>query len=82
MSDINNLFVDLQSMLSTTGDTTKDTLAQLEDDMKKQGGTLNPIQMNQIQMLFQTYTSLVTTFSSLTKLLGDMNKGIAQNMGA
>ena len=79
--NINQIFNQLSNLMDQTSDNMSRKMSDIVSEMKSQGGTLNPVQTNQLQVLMQTYMAVVTTFSSITKQVGDLNKSIAQNIG-
>lgn len=81
-SNINAVFGELTNLMQQSSDSMQKSISDMSSTMKSQGGTLDPMQTNNLQMLMQSYTAFVTTFSSITKQIGDLNKQIASNIGA
>ena len=56
-------------------------MQQIQSNASANNGMLDPMQMNQMQMLMQSYIALITMFSSIVKQVGDVEKQIASNIG-
>lgn len=78
---INDIFDVLPSLIQQTTESMKQNIQDMKTTMSKNNGMLDPIQMNQLQMMTQVYGAIISTWSSLVKQVGDTEKSIANNIG-
>jgi hypothetical protein len=78
---INDIFEILPSLIQQSTDNMKQNIQDMRSTMAGNHGMLDPIQMQQLQMMSQVYSAIVQTFSSLVKEVGTIEKSIANAIG-
>jgi len=79
---IGAIFAQLSNMVNQSEVGMEQNLQQIGDSAAANNGVLSPIQLTQLQMILQSYTALVTTWSSIVKQIGDLDRSIATNIGS
>jgi hypothetical protein len=75
------IFNSLTQTIGTAEQAIPQQMQQIQSNASANNGMLDPMQMNQMQMLMQSYIALITMFSSIVKQVGDVEKQIASNIG-
>ena len=75
------IFNSLTQTIGTAEQAIPQQMQQIQSNASANNGMLDPMQMNQMQMLMQSYIALITMFSSIVKQVGDVEKQVASNIG-
>lgn len=75
------IFNSLTQTIGTAEQSIPQQMQQIQSNASANNGMLDPMQMNQMQMLMQSYIALITMFSSIVKQVGDVEKQVASNIG-
>jgi hypothetical protein len=79
-ANIAAIFNSLTQTIGTAENAIPQQMQQIQNNASSNNGMLDPMEMNQMQMLMQSYIALITMFSSIVKQVGDTEKQIASNM--
>lgn len=82
INDIGIMFGNMSNLVNQSAYSLEQSIQALQNDAAANGGMLSPLQLANLQMYVQTYTSLVTSWSSIIKQVGDLDRSIASNIGS